>query len=554
MLPENLLSLFAILATFPPVTEVRKGPVVSVLDNKLALNIQASDDRDTLYSFLGDVGGTVQNTADELLAGELLSTKANKIAKDHDMEGMRMKRQEMTEGCNWGSATVLRLVYIATLAQSLIGEGRASDVPMTRPGECLAVIDGIGSSAAYVELTDGRILVYSGGFRTSSDGGLTWSQPLSAPGIQEYSLRGDSNLIHLSGSGLGFIDRMRSGDGEPECLYFWRSEDEGKTWQKPVRIGDRTGFVVAALNNAIIRTSSGRIILPVYGVLGPGEDDWEKRDPFRLRRVVGGLRGNQWVYTGAHHFDPLWGWCFVYYSDDDGRTWKPTSIKNAIYLWDANTVTWSMAAEPSVVEVTPGKLLMLMRTHVSRIYKAWSYDNGENWTIAMPTPLAASNAPAKIAKVPATGDLVAVWTQVSQAEIRRGLIRARLSSAVSRNEGAVWEHFQNVESFLEGVRIAPGPIQFVRPEEVYFDASQPAATWNAESIAEIPDENGRFSYPGVFFYKDRVLISHTNAHHTKAGKWVGPGRIRVLPVAWLYGSPENMRPNQELKKIFPPRP
>jgi len=38
-----------------------------------------------------------------------------------------------------------------------------SDVPMTRPEECLAVIDGIGRHAAFVELADGKIVGVNGG-------------------------------------------------------------------------------------------------------------------------------------------------------------------------------------------------------------------------------------------------------------------------------------------------------------------------------------------------------------------------------------------------------
>ena len=49
-----------------------------------------------------------------------------------------------------------------------------------------------------------------------------------------------------------------------------------------------------------------------------------------------------------------------------------------------------------------------------------------------------------------TGDLLVVWTQHSAEEMRRGLIRARLSSAISRTNGALWEFFQNVESIVRG--------------------------------------------------------------------------------------------------------
>jgi len=54
-------------------------------------------------------------------------------------------------------------------------ERERSDVPMTRPEECLAALDGIGRSASFVELPDGSILIArgEGKFSVSRDGGLT---------------------------------------------------------------------------------------------------------------------------------------------------------------------------------------------------------------------------------------------------------------------------------------------------------------------------------------------------------------------------------------------
>jgi hypothetical protein len=48
-----------------------------------------------------------------------------------------------------------------------------------------------------------------------------------------------------------------------------------------------------------------------------------------------------------------------------------------------------------------------------------------------------------------------------------------------------------------------------------------------------------------------VLIGNTNAHFTASGQYVMPGRLRVLPISWLYGGPEHMKPTPELKKKWP---
>ena len=50
-----------------------------------------------------------------------------------------------------------------------------------------------------------------------------------------------------------------------------------------------------------------------------------------------------------------------------------------------------------------------------------------------------------------------------------------------------------------------------------------------------------------------MLVTHTNAHYDKDDNYVMPGRLRVLPISWLYGGAKNMKPNEgirSLKKAF----
>ena len=72
------------------------------------------------------------------------------------------------------------------------------------------------------------------------------------------------------------------------------------------------------------------------------------------------MRG-QWVTTSAHYFDPTFSAAYICYSDDDGRTWK-RNRNGALVLLTSSSGTSSYANEPSVAEVSPGRLLMVMRT------------------------------------------------------------------------------------------------------------------------------------------------------------------------------------------------
>ena len=57
-----------------------------------------------------------------------------------------------------------------------------SNIPMTRMEEALAIHDkGVGYPSSFVELQGERILMFGmGEFRTSTDGGITWSEPFQA--------------------------------------------------------------------------------------------------------------------------------------------------------------------------------------------------------------------------------------------------------------------------------------------------------------------------------------------------------------------------------------
>ncbi|MCI0622851.1 MAG: glycoside hydrolase [Acidobacteria bacterium] len=461
---------------------------------------------------------------------------------------------------------LLRILVVASfvLMDGSLNESAAndkrkrSDVPMTRPEECLAVHDGIGAKASFVELSDGSILIArgQGRFSTSKDGGLTWSEPVVFRDVAGQALEGASaNLVRLSGNGIGYSARLAPAgeDYDPvknriegfQYLRFWRSEDGGKAWQKPVRISPPLPYIVQALNDTILRTSSGRIILPVYAAIG--SSGFERLPGIRY---LGGLRDNQWISTGAHHTDPRFMWSYVYYSDDDGRTWKSSRTRE-LFIWDPETRFHSITNEPTIVEVEPGKLLMYMRADaIPRLYKSWSFDNGETWSAPSPTPLASGSSPAQLRRIPGTGDLLVVWNQHSEEEIRKGFIRSRLSSAVSRTKGAIWEFYQNVESSFQGTRVEPGPLHSVRPEGLVRGPTEPAPERNSEYIIDLPENYCRCSYPSVFFYRDRVLIGHSNAHYDDDDNYFIPGRLRVLPISWLYGGPQNMKPNKWLMERF----
>ena len=422
-----------------------------------------------------------------------------------------------------------------------------SNVPMTRPEELLALHEtSYFHSSTFTELDDGRILHAAGTtFTTSSDGGITWSEPFERRDADGASVGGSgTSLVRLSGRGVGLLALKQNAEESRRGIHhlvFWRSPDGGETWERPVQVTP-PGLPAHAYQDVLLRTSSGRIVVPVYGMLGQRAGPSDVRPPFS-----GKLIGGQWVSTAAHFFDPRFSFVYVCYSDDDGRTWQRNRDGELVILHDWNA-TYSYVNEPSVAEVSPGRLLMVMRTGLGRLFQSWSDDNGETWSRPAPTSLAATTTPAQIRSIPATGHLLLVWNQETEEEVKRGYNRTRISAAISRNGGSVWEFFQNVESIHETTRVEPGPIRPVRPAEYYFLPGVAAPEREVEYITQ-DATYGRWSYPSVFVGRDRVLIAHSyttmDEHPTRAeliDSKSKPGgfsqKLKVLPLTWFYGGKE----------------
>lgn len=407
-----------------------------------------------------------------------------------------------------------------------------SQVPMTRPEQTISIQKhDWGHGPSFVELDDGRIYLSVGWWHgCSEDGGLTWhiEERRDAAGEPVTG----SSLVKLSNGAIG-LGTHEQVPGAPsryaKRATFRRSEDGGKTWSDPV-VCNPPYISAQSLQDVMLRTSSGRIIFPLYNCFGQGA--WRDEDA----PVPGGfLATGHFVGTDAHYFDPHFGACFICYSDDDGRSWQINQDGQLFIIQDHQS-HYSPVWEPSVTEVSPGRLLMIMRTGLGRLYQAWSQDDGTTWSRPQPTALASDHSPGQIRKLP-NGDLLCVWSQHSAEEVRGGYTRTRISSAVSRNEGGVWEFFQNVESMHEETFAAPGPIETVRPQQVHALPGRPAVVFDPKYARPLRAGIGRWSYPSVYVMNDRVLISHTYQRYegSQLLKDGGNSRLKVLPIEWFYG-------------------
>ena len=342
------------------------------------------------------------------------------------------------------------------------------------------------------------------GYR-SSDRGRTWQCSGPLPGKEGKTIAGRNarpwSLIRLASGAIALtydtVPAWHGGaTGGRRGTFFVKSHDEGKTWSVPTRVS----WVNTPANPTwLIQTKSGRLLLP-----------------------------NEYWY--AQSGDRGMGVCTVYYSDDEGQTWRESADSHFVY--ENNGALIGSVEVPCVAQASDGRLLMLMRTELRRIAQSYSTDGGERWSPVALSSLVSSGSEVWLARIPTTGDLLCVWNQASAEEIRTGFYRARLTSAISTDCGCTWNNFRTITASpgMEDVEriVDRGPPSFLRsptpvpPKELI----PPEGFWMVRA-------------PRVKFVDDKAYLVYTHRIYKYFGdKWknvFNKDKLRVIPISWFYG-------------------
>ena len=367
-----------------------------------------------------------------------------------------------------------------------------TNVPMTLPDLVLATHKTpFFHSSTFVELEDGRILHAAGSrFTTSDDGGITWSDISERHDVNGNRVEGGgSSLVKLDGKGIGLAAMAPMDDDDPwtRCVQFWRSPDGGETWEAPVRVSP-IGIKTHMYQDVALRTSSGRIILPVYTSSGQRTPPNDVESP-----ASGKLVHNQWVSTAGHFFDPGYSMVYVLYSDDDGRTWQRNSDGelNIIFDWNA---TFSYVNEPTVTEVMPGILLMMMRTGVGPHLPGMVPRQRRHLDPPVPDLPRIQHGPVPDSH-PAHRPSPRRLEPGKRGGGQDGLQTARGSHLQSAaTAGASGSSSRTSSPSTKRPASNPAPLSPLRPAEQHFRPGRPAPEREAEYV-ESADAHGRWSYP-----------------------------------------------------------
>lgn len=442
---------------------------------------------------------------------------------------------------------------------------------MTKDFEAVIPLSKVGlspSNGSVIPLKDGR-LFWAWGIGSaneplqpmhgniSSDGGRTWSEPdalkltTGEPLLSIFK----ANLFRMSSGALGLIHtgeiihRGISWPAQHHGIFFHKSEDEGRTWSTPVPINPPNMSTWVSGDKCFV-LSDGRIIAPVYAFMGPEPATADFKAVQRL--------GQRFTYSErcclAHSY--------AYYSDDQGQTW--TRSRNDVFVLLEGGAKGSYSLnEPDVVELTDGRLLMMGRTNLGRLYRSYSEDRGATWLQPEPTELALIPSPCNIKRIPKTGDLLIIWNQASRWEMMIGLYRHRLSCAISKDEGETWQNHKNLESLDDVAQIepeseemaimgptsqpldrlryhrAPGPLRCNEPTCTFVDDTAVITYGHLElgdkSVIEKTYEMGYDSVAKKLGFTERSeACRRWPWYPSSPGRWDGNNKVRILPIDWFY--------------------
>lgn len=282
--------------------------------------------------------------------------------------------------------------------------------------------------------------------RISADQGKTWGDRFTLQeNIGKMNVM-EADLLRLKSGKILFLFCRKNDEGDA-APFVRISKDDAKTFSAPVPMAITPSPSYTGFNHdRAIQLKSGRILMPLF-------------------------------FTTDYRVDPHIR-SRVYYSDDEGATWKPSDTVVDLPQSKAG------AQEPGVIELRDGRVMLWVRTDLGRIYRAYSRDKGKTFSELKPiAEIDSPLSPQSIKRHPKSKDLILIWND------SKTRLRSPLSAAVSSDEGLTWTHRKIVDQ---------------QPGETY-------------------------AYTSIEWLKESALLSY---YVSKEGGWAL--RMKILPLNWFY--------------------
>ena len=277
-------------------------------------------------------------------------------------------------------------------------------------------------------LSDGRLMgsyvnrtpmAYEATARYSTDGGRTWTEPRSLLHLyEEYGVwTGGEMLVTQDGNLHVFLinDAKTISGGRRVRQDIWHVRSSDGNYWRPKRIWEGR----SASLHSVIQLQSGRILLPFsYRT----QRNWANRGP-----------GTD-AFTFLGRFSSG-----VLYSDDGGSTWQQSSAELKAPAPDWHGLLG--AIEPVVLELSDGRVWMLLRTQMGRLYESFS-DDGINWSSAQATRLLSSDSPVGMVRLDKRR-IMLFWNSCLRFPSGYGGQHV-LHAAISEDEEGTWRGIREV--------------------------------------------------------------------------------------------------------------
>ena len=259
----------------------------------------------------------------------------------------------------------------------------------------------------------------------SSDNGQTWGERRVLVELPEISTPttnwGDAvPLVEKSGRLHAFLLRWDASDTKAPfpklALWHLQAAPPYDQWTEPTMLFD--GYIGALLS--AVQMSGGTIVAPFaymtdrnYGQSLPGLMSY--------------------VYMGEHTTTTV-------FSRDGGATFQqsptPIDLPASILLGKENG-----AIEPVCLELRDGRLWMLIRTQLGRLWESVSVD-GASWSPPRPSRFFSSDSPAGLTRL-TDGRIVVLWNNCQRYPYAHGG-RQVVHAAISHDDGRTWHGFREV--------------------------------------------------------------------------------------------------------------
>lgn len=270
--------------------------------------------------------------------------------------------------------------------------------------------------------------------------------------------------IGLSQLDNGEIRHYNYGEQAEPGSFYLSSQDKGFTWKKvntprdipfadiqsPIS-GEYLRLISApGMGTYAIRTNNGlngdRQLIKVSDKMGIMlKPPLFIRDGKRV--VVAGHYGTQAGLPKA---------CFSFVSDDDGITWQQSSLittPNHDGGGFHDGIRWNHgAAEPTILELSDGRLWMFIRTSQDNHYQSFSDDGGMTWSEATPSSFYGTITMPTAGKL-RDGRLLFLWsntTPLPEVNNTNGIWddvftnRNAIHAAISSDDGKTWIGFREL--------------------------------------------------------------------------------------------------------------